>query len=450
MLFLLGCVGEADKPASDRTEPSADTAVDTGDTDDTGSGNEPCAQPGAVHTLPTGGTVFSPYGTLITVDLDGGGRADVLHETFDPVRGVALLRGEDAAFGGVTPVATFPATLLAQQAGLVVGVGGDLNADGAREILVGQGEEGGARQLDVWSLGETTTPLASVTFSDAPQWGIAAPSEETGPDLDGDGVAEVLVTALGGQYLYGSVYVFSGAALGGGASLDEGDALASFGDDDSAWASNVVVAPDLDGDGVAELLLNHLDYTHGGDVRVVPSGLGGGTFSPDDLDVLLALPDESRAPLFLDIDADGVPEVFAAEGDSNGSVRGFAGEVVAASARDGATLTADDAWVEVLGGRDDYFGMHLAPVTDADCAVGLAVSAHFAGEVRLIANADLIAGGTVASVGSPTLTGTADWFGYVLAGGQDLDLDGTLDLVVAGRDGGDMVLYLSPADAAGE
>lgn len=446
MLLLLGCAIEQGEPAQHPQRRVSDTA-------DVPSDNEPCASPGDIYEVPTGGTLFSPYANLITVDLDGRGWPDVLHETFDPVRSVSLLRGEDVATGVLTPSVSFPVSLLVDQAALTVGVAGDLDGDGAHEVTVGQvGMVHGEGQLDIWALADSTTPMASVTlFASSPEnWSFVAPLEGAGPDLDGDGIPEVVVTALVGQQL-GVTYIYSGATLaGGGKSFDTGDALSEIGDDESYWASRAVVAPDLDGDGVREFLLTHLDRQDRGDVRVAPPDLvgAGGVVSPDDLDVLISLPNQFMPPMLVDLNEDGVPELFASDGGVGANVRGFTGDMVVSAAREGRALTKEEAWVKVTGAGEDYLGVHIMPVTDDDCAVGLALSAHFADEVRLVANADLLAGGTIQGDSSPTLTGTGDWFGYVLAGGQDLDFDGTLDLVAAGHDGGEMNLYLSPADAA--
>lgn len=343
--------------------------------------------------------------------------------------------------GDVTPSAWIPATAGTAQAGLAVGVAGDLDGDGLHDVLLGEAfADDGEGRLVAWSPMRPEAPLAAVTLpaSDA---GLVLPSETPGPDLDGDGREEIVVALT--TSLPSRLYVFAGT-LAGEAGVD--DAFLSV-DDPSGHGYRPVSAGDLDGDGVGDLLFVAPAGGRGG-VRLLPGALagGGGVLDVDDIAPLF-----DRGffpPVLFDIDDDGLPEMFAPEQGHEGyRVYGFAGAAVASAARSEATLAARDALVRLDGGASDYFGRQLAPVTDLDCAPGLAVSAQLAERVSLFSNAQLRDGGAVPATDARSLAGPGGWFGYVLAGGRDLDVDGSLDLV-AGNAGGDLALYLSPATLA--
>src|SRR4051794_35773777 len=63
------------------------------------------------------------------------------------------------------------------------------------------------------------------------------------------------------------------------------------------------------------------------------------------------------------------------------------------------------------------------------------MSAHFANTVYVATNATLRAGGGLEASTLPSFSGS-DWYGYAMDGCEDLDGDGSLDLVAGGRAGG--------------
>lgn len=438
MWLLLACVTETEKP-SGGDPPFADSG-DTGDTGDTGgrpdsgNANERCAEPPAEHPL-TVGDWASSWGVGVFADLDGGGAPDLLHQAQGP-DGVALVRGEDAAFGDTSHAVLLPATL--GSAGFLVGVPGDVDGDGQADVAVGEVSARDERALTVWSL--AAEAHWSVMLADANN---ASPSVSRGGpvDTDGDGLAEVAVAADT------SLWLFEG--LGPGAhTVDDAVLVVTSG----AGSGYGPYSPgDLDGDGLGDLVVTTGVDLERDDIVLLSGDLAarGGALDSDDLDVLVTMPGFTREPLFVDLDADGLAELFVQDWiyQQSFAVLGFSGGAVASAATSGVTLSEAEAFVTLEGDGYDYLGGNFAPITDGDCLPGVAASAHFGERVYLFANADLRGGGTLAAADTAALGGDSEWFGYVLAGGQDIDRDGTFDLVV-GNSAGDLSLLLSPWDLA--
>lgn len=444
MLYLLACVTElpSDKPNEDPFSDTdeadtADSAVDT----DTGSENGRCNAPGEELPLEVGGVWASPHATLVVADLDGGGVADVLHESWSP-RSVALVRGEDVVFGVTTPTMSFPATMPTEQAAFTVGVTGDLDGDGLDEVILGERAEWGDSAFVAWSSAAPDAPVLVVPVGELD--GTPFPARTPGPDLDGDGRGEIVVM-LGSTYTP-QLLVFPGGTTGN-RSVDDASLVVNA---NTGAGYGPVSAGDLDGDGIGDVL--YVGRSGPADrILFLPGELAGmgGVLDEQDLDVTVAPQMYTHPPLLLDLDGDELPELYTHDRAGGGNrVEGFAGTDVAAAVASGVPLTPDDTFVRIDGIGDDYLGAHLVPVTDLDCETGIAASAHFNQRVYLFSNADLVAGGVLQAAESLVLGGTGHWFGYALGGGHDLDLDGSLDLVVGDTDGGTFGLYLSPAKLA--
>ncbi len=441
MWLLLACVTEIEKPSGGDAPFSDDDTADTGDTgggwEDSGNANDRCVAPPAEHALLVGGGTWD-WAAAMVADLDGGGAPDLLHETWTPSHSVALVPGEDAAAGATTPSAWMPTRL--GDSSVSVGVAGDVDGDGQADVAVGENTSRGRRALSVWSPASTTEPLWTVSFPDAENAAVLVARGER-LDVDGNGLAEAALAAGN------AVYVFDG--LDAGEHTEADAALVVTTEPGSGYSPHA--AGDLDGDGLDDLLFVARKGLAYEDHVLLPGDLAadGGVLDAADLDVLVTMEEYTRLPFFVDLDADGLEELFVQDWLYNDSfsVLGFAGTAVASAAATGATLDGADAFVTLEEEAYNYLGGHLAPVTDGDCLPGVAASAHFGERVYLFANADLRAGGTLAAEDTVALGGRPEWFGYVLAGGHDVDLDGSFDLVVGNMDG-DLSLLLSPWDLA--
>ncbi len=147
-------------------------------------------------------------------------------------------------------------------AGSAVAGGADLNADGFDDLLVGApGSDRGA--VDAGLVYVVLGPVTGdVSLSDAPlqllaqqENGGAGTSLSLGGDVDGDGLADLLVGADGGR---GQAWLWSGASLAGlegQVYMDTADALfPGEGEGDMAGASLSLLG-DLDADAVYDIVL---------------------------------------------------------------------------------------------------------------------------------------------------------------------------------------------------
>lgn len=449
VLVLLGCSndfalqGPGGKPGtsasrdSDSGDGNPDT-METGDTTVTDPEADPCASSSAtVFDLPVDGEA-SPYAARLVDDLDGGGAPDVLYERWKGERGVSWVRGEDLASGVADERAWLRSQAESAQAAFDIGLLGDVDADGLPDVVVAQGD-GSTESL--FSVHSPLWPDAVIArFSVAGTSTVALVADEPGPDLDGDGLRELPLVGP----VTDSVYVFDGADTTGGEHRPE-DARISVAAE-LEWSDRPVIGPDLDGDGVEELVLTHSARDTSYDLRVLLSGdAPAGVLDAADLPLLVDT--GAKAPLLIDVDDDGYFELFVTSQTGDGRVFGFPGVAVAAAAG-GTPLAIDGATVRVEAGDDEYLGIHIDPVTDDACLPALAISAHFASRVYLVDNARLVAGGVI-DAGRQTVLRGSRWFGYTQDGGRDLDGDGTLDLIAGGGDGSPFQLFLAPF-ASGE
>ncbi len=397
------------------------TGVTTTTTVETGGPGRGCDPRTAVVVL--GETdVVSPYATQLVRDMDGGGLPEVLFEGDDP-RAVQVLRGEDLVVGNLVPWFSVPGLNLSQ-AGFAAGSAGDVDGDGRSELLLVEANED-ENFASVHSAADPGSSLFSVQLVDAVDdffgpWPYLATN--AGPDLWGDGVPEVAV-GVSGSYAVSLLYVFDGTTRGAVAREDA--RLVVNGVGPGAFVS---VSPDLDADGNEEFVL--VSATN---VALVPVGLSG-VVTTDDLDVVLTLKRSAMEVEAYDVDDDGLPEWFLYDDVGRDAVIGFTGGDLAGAARGGSPLDRDGRWITVTGGG--YLGaVGSRAVSDSNCETGLAVTAHFDDAVRIVDHPTLLAGGHVDADGLPSLRGaTGSWFGYALGGSEDVDGDGTLDLIVADSD----------------
>jgi hypothetical protein len=301
-------------------------------------------------------------------------------------------------------------------------------------------------------------------------------------DLDGDGVAELVVGAADDQGWAGTVRLYAGAGLAVGAVLGEADALQSWTGaasyDRLGGAEAMAQLNDLDGDGARELLLacpaaDPGGFTSTGEVYLLASSSlaldgGGGLASAT---ATVSLQGANTADRFgdaigvVDLDGDGVDDVLVgctgddSAWDGAGSVALFAN--VDATA---ATISVDDAAVRLTGTYLEGLGggvLRGAGDLDGDGREDLLVGSPDAsgtGVVYLVAGGDM-ASGPIAELAFATITGAAsgDEMGHSGRSLGDLDGDGDHELVlqalkgdVLATNGGGLYLWHGGAELAGQ
>ena len=284
-----------------------------------------------------------------------------------------------------------------------VSAAGALLAGGAPALVVGDtsesaGEDGAVALYDL--AGREVARI--VGTGQSPSFGQQI---ATGRDLTGDGIVDLVVAAptavVDGAPNTGRVFVFAGPI---GPDTTLGDAVSVFvgGDLDGQPGTTLALAPDVTGDGRAELLVGYYRAV------VLFSGLPPAEARLADAAAVWERNTGGGAWAFAtapDIDGDGLPELVLGMPTANGGA-GFVGRWNSGGI--GGTMGAEDhAWE---GGDAVGLGAGLARVGDTVWA---------------------LAGETVVRLGDAGVDDALPNVATGLANGGDLDGDGTEDLLVS-------------------
>lgn len=339
-------------------------------------------------------------------------------------------------------------TLAGDALGTAVDGGCDIDGDGRDDLVIGApgtsdalvtspGKVYVARGIDVhiagtWPVEDRTTVVAGYAADDL--WGAAV---ACGPDLDGDGRAEVAAGAPGADVVApdaGGAWWFLGSRFEGAASLALGEAHGSFQSDGGDLAGRSLDwGGDLDGDGRAELVIGGLG-----------AGLSGGL--PGAMYVV-ASSDCSAGGAF---DREGRVARVGEELGGSGLLVGIArsvgdldGDGFGDLALDAGRLEANQfrGWVEVLSGRPG------APSgVETTLLLGWSGDPIDADHVRLVAAGpgDVDGDGlTELAVATPYVLapyedrGAIHLFSGPVAAGSDERLLHTAEIIVEGAQAGD-------------
>ena len=404
--------------------------------------------------------------TLLT-DIDGDGYDDLvvgerasrtgatnggqLYWMFGP-----LQRGEIEFTGVRDPDRSVYASTRDDYLGGDAWVVADVDGDGLDDLIVGAvgAGTGGEAYLLAGAVSATgaddVTTVATTTFTGSTS-GDNFGSRVSSGDLDGDGVADFVVTAPGestGASLAGTAYVFLGPVSAGTVSAASADATVSA-DTYNAGLETAEILRDTDGDGLDDLLLGAPDHegdhaTWGtGEAWLFSAGPTSGALSVTHADVTFeaeAAGDGAGADVAGggDVDGDGLTELLiGASASSQGTYsRGGIGYLFYGGTVSAGTVDLGTAATRFLGSTSNaYVGDGLGTAGDVD---GDGYDDLLVGEPRTdtlyLFRSPVPTGGVAVTASDADLWPWGEtYFGQVGHPG-DQDGDGYDDIVVAAPD----------------
>ena len=353
-------------------------------------------------------------------DVDGDGITDFILS--DPARA-----GGGAAFvhSGASGAPIFAVVRPGpNRYGYAIADAGDTNRDGTNDVLVGDPAGTGAAELLSGADGTLLHRFAGA----APGDGFGSAVASAG-DVDGDGAADVLIGAAAVDTSAGldsgRVYVYSGDDHALIRTVDGRAPGERFG-------SGVDLAGDLDDDGQLDFVVGARNGEPKGNGRAYAISSATGS----ELWFFAAPRSGQELGSFFvagleDIDGDGTPDVYAADYADRARGQGT-GRAFALSGVDGTpihTWTGDRSKEGVGPGREagDFDGDGVQ-----DLAVGHYTSSDGA---RLAGKVSIFSGATGESLRVITSTTRGENFGFDTVGLGDVNADGHPDLLVAAATG---------------
>ncbi len=373
-------------------------------------------------------------------DSDCDGTAD--HYTIEGSYGGTYILGaeEDAGFGSAMTA-------------------GDADGDAYADLVVAQARDtttsaGGAGLVHLFygsSLGTspTSASAADETIATVGELDTVAGLALLG-DTGGDGFAELVVGTPdhvpGEEPAWtGAVWIFDSGSIATATTLADADVVVQGAVVDSAFGAAVVSAGDLDGDGVADLVVGAPGGGAGAVTVWLGGGLSGGTFAETDADARWTSSTESTDELGAalspagDMDGDGRDDVLVGAPGWDGARGAVLLLRGSATPTDGTVQTRAAVTLEGEAQGDRLGEAVSSGDLDGDGTPDIAAAAPSQttriGRVHLASGATLTTGtSTVSDLTYADFIGGTT-FGYAgtgLAAGGDVDADGRDDLVIGG------------------
>jgi Putative metal-binding motif/FG-GAP-like repeat/FG-GAP repeat len=360
-----------------------------------------------------------------------------------------------------------------------VALGGDTNADGTQDLVLGAPYQGNgvAWLLSAASVVAANGAVTNYDSADMIDDGYYAAYYDFGwvqgpmADVTGDGSADVLVDSLAGSFSQGFVDAFDGATLSG--SWTSSGAFAAFGaDNNGSDYTSVGVAADIDGDGIAEVITGNRtdndrdfnDLDSAGAVAIFTGGSLSDYYGVGD-DGLINGDDDydyfGSSVAAQDLDADGYADlVVGASGVNNGNSRDVGAFYVIPGSSSGFYGSAADYYSLKVSGTTASGALGTTVVStqgdvDGDGAIDLLLGSTGQGVVWLWWDVASQAGDVDVSSAAASFSGTAGSFASSIAV-SDLDGDGADDLLVgdysndtASTDAGALWIYAGSSQWSG-
>ncbi len=236
-------------------------------------------------------------------DVDGDGLADMLVGAKGNGDGGGSAGAAYLILGTATPTsiglgaasARFIGEFANDEAGTSVSAAGDVNGDGLGDMIIGAPRWGSFAGNAYLVLGSATPSslglaAASARYTGEAEYDEAAGSVAGAGDVDGDGLEDVIIGAIGnseGGSQAGAAYLILGSASPGDVDLSSADAEYSGEEYRSYAGASVSTADDVNGDGFGDLVVGAYGNVDGGTYNGAAYLLLGGP-SPGDLDLSAA------------------------------------------------------------------------------------------------------------------------------------------------------------------
>ena len=191
-------------------------------------------------------------------DVNRDGYGDIVVGAPDAVlsRGAAYIYlGSPSGLAASPSTTLVPSPDMGGYFGGSVASAGDVNGDGFADVIIGaRGAEyvGGAYVYLGTSGGLSATPAALLRGLDG-QHGAFGNAVATAGDVNGDGYADIVVSAVGAQALAGRVYVFMGGASG--VPITPAAVLSGPGGVAGNFGRSLAGAGEVNGDGYADIIV---------------------------------------------------------------------------------------------------------------------------------------------------------------------------------------------------
>jgi hypothetical protein len=299
-------------------------------------------------------------------DVNGDGYADLIVGANDARASAGRAY---VFFGGSAGVGTAPSVMLeapdggSGNFGWSVASAGDVDGDGFADLIVGAhravGDEGRAYVYRGSAAGPEVAPSTTLVAVDGAP-GYFGASVASAGDVDGDGLADVVVGAFGVAAGAGSAYLYLGRAIETPIVIPSLDgAGTSFGD-------SVACAGDLNGDGRSDVVIGASAYASGTGRAFVFHGAAGGLSptpsatltGPDGTDVQFGAFVAGAG----DVDADGYGDLVVGAprfSSATGRAYVFHGSAAGVGTSARTTLTGTD-------GPNSEFGRSVCGLGDLD------------------------------------------------------------------------------------